>query len=271
RFLPLLYNRRHLGVSMFVVAFAHAILATIWYHSYGVESPFLSIFSSPGSFSTIADFPFQQFGAVALFIFLLMAATSHDYWNTNLGAPFWKALHMTVYVAYALLIVHIATGPVQNTNTGFSATLLLTSVGSVAILHLAAALKSWRADVSVDHDEWVSVGSWRDIPDNGAVTVQIAGDERVAIFRYERCKLAAVANVCKHQNGPLGEGRVIDGCITCPWHGFQYQPEDGRSPAPFTEKIATYDLRLEGDQLMLSTKALADGTARPITLIEVAQ
>mgnify|MGYP003753304843 CR=1 FL=1 len=46
-------------------------------------------------------------------------------------------------------------------------------------------------------------------------------------------------NVCKHQMGPLGEGKIIDGCITCPWHGYQYLPANGQSPPPFTEMVKT--------------------------------
>ena len=46
--------------------------------------------------------------------------------------------------------------------------------------------------------------------------------------------------VCQHQNGPLGEGKVVDGCVVCPWHGYEYRPETGASPPPFTEKVPTY-------------------------------
>ncbi|MEO1082273.1 MAG: Rieske 2Fe-2S domain-containing protein [Pseudomonadota bacterium] len=268
RFLPLLYNRRHLGVSMFLVALAHAGLATLWYHGFGVTNPIASIFSSPGSLSHISDFPFQPFGALALFVFLLMAATSHDFWNANLGAPLWKALHMLVYPAYGLITLHVATGAMQSANTGFSPVLLGASVTVVGGLHIAALLRSRGANRSARSEEWVSIGSWRDIADNSGIVVRISRDERVAVFRYEGNKLAAVSNVCKHQAGPLGEGRVIDGCITCPWHGFQYRPEDGRAPPPFTEKLATYNLRLEGDVLFLHTVALPEGTARPVLEVQ---
>ena len=39
RFLPLLYNRRHLGVMTFIVGLAHALLATVWYGAFGVVNP----------------------------------------------------------------------------------------------------------------------------------------------------------------------------------------------------------------------------------------
>ena len=72
----------------------------------------------------------------------------------------------------------------------------------------------------------------------------MAEGQSIAVFKYDQ-KISAVSNTCKHQNGPLGEGRIIDGCITCPWHGYQYLPDSGTSPPPFQEKIATYQVLLE--------------------------
>ena len=266
--LPLLYNRRHFGVSMFVVVLVHALLATIWYHSFGDLNPIVSIFTSPGEFDRISDLPFQRFGAAALVILFLMAATSHDFWNTNLGASMWKALHMGVYLAYALVVLHVATGALQEPNTGVSAAFLYGSVALVGGLHLAAMARGRGDALRIPTAEWVSIGPWRGIPNDAAITVQVGTDERVAVFRYDEHKLAAVANACKHQAGPLGEGRIIDGCITCPWHGFQYRPEDGCSPPPFTERLATYRLELRGDQVWLDPRALPEGTARPVLIID---
>ncbi|MEM1260976.1 MAG: Rieske 2Fe-2S domain-containing protein [Pseudomonadota bacterium] len=270
RFLPLLYNRRHLGVSMFIVALAHAVLATLWYHGFGIVSPLESLFAWPAEINTFVDIPFQPIGAIALVILLSLAATSHDYWNANLGAPLWKALHMLVYVAYAAVLVHVALGALQESNTGFSADMVAGSLFIVGGLHIASALLASGATSKKAEESWVSIGSWRDLADNRGMTVAIGGAERIAVFRYEGYKIAAVSNVCRHQNGPLGEGRVIDGCITCPWHGFQYRPEDGRSPPPFTDKIATYDVRIDGDQVLVNPAPLPPGTARPVAIIEEA-
>ncbi len=84
-------------------------------------------------------------------------------------------------------------------------------------------------------------------------------NERVAIFKYEN-KLSAVHNVCKHQGGPLGEGKIIDGCITCPWHGYQYLPHNGQSPPPFTEKVATFQVKLLRTSVYINPNAYAEGT-----------
>jgi sulfoxide reductase heme-binding subunit YedZ len=268
RFLPLLYNRRHMGVSMFLIVLVHAILVIIWYHSFGPLNPIESIFTSPGSFDNSADVPFQPLGFFALIILFVMAATSHDYWNANLGGPAWKAIHMMVYVAFALVIAHVSYGAMQDSTVGLLPVLVLVSAGMVASLHLVAALFFSKADVKESAGKWIDIGDWKSIGNNRAKTIQIGNGERVAIFRYENNKLAAISNVCQHQNGPLGEGCIIDGLITCPWHGFQYRPEDGRSPAPFTERVGTYELKMEADKVMLNTAGLPDGTERPVLVIE---
>ena len=89
--------------------------------------------------------------------------------------------------------------------------------------------------------------------------VQLAGAEAVAIFR-DNGALSAISNLCAHQNGPLGEGRVIDGCVTCPWHGYQYRLRDGCAPPPFTERLATYRLSLDGHRILLDPRPNPPGT-----------
>ena len=267
RFLPLLYNRRHFGVSMFVVTLVHAVLAIIWYHSFGVVSLLESLFSSPGSFTSFADVPYQPIGAVALLILLLLAATSHDFWNTNLGPAVWKALHMLVYVAYALIVVHVASGAMQRADTGVAPWFVLGSVVVVATLHLAAAWASREPRSHANDDNWIDAGRWDDITDGAGKVLDVPGAERIAVFRYDGYTFAATGNVCRHQGGPLAEGRVIDGCITCPWHGFQYRPEDGCSPPPFTEKIETYPIRIVDDRVHVDPNPLPPGTARDVAVV----
>ncbi|MEM8799252.1 MAG: Rieske 2Fe-2S domain-containing protein [Pseudomonadota bacterium] len=261
-FLPLLYNRRHFGVFTFVVALAHGLFSLAWYHGFGVIDPISSLFGINPAYGSFSRFPFQTLGAGALIILFLLAATSHDYWNTNLGAPFWKTLHMLVYLAYGLIVVHVAMGAAAGAFSGFRPTMVIAGAALVSLFHLAAMAKSLSAR-KVDGD-WLNAGPWAEIADGTAVILTPPSGDRIAVFRYDGNKIAAVANACKHQNGPLGEGRVIDGCITCPWHGFQYRPEDGASPAPYTEKIATYHARLNGDRVEVDPNPLPPGTPRAV-------
>lgn len=266
RFIPLLYNRRHLGVTMFLIAAVHGIFSILQFHVGGNANPFISIFTSNQAYNTFIDFPFQSLGFLALIILFLMAATSHDFWLKNLSPKAWKSLHMMVYLAYFLIVMHIMLGIIQLENN--PAFVIIVGVGALCliVLHLLAGLKATRKDgeeISQDGN-WVLVGVLDDIADNRAKIVNVE-QETIAVFKYNG-KLSAISNVCKHQNGPLGEGKIIDGCITCPWHGYQYQPEDGCSPPPFTEKVSTFELKIEDEQVFVNPFPKPEGTRiEPIT------
>jgi methionine sulfoxide reductase heme-binding subunit len=87
------------------------------------------------------------------------------------------------------------------------------------------------------------------------------------VFRYGG-RISAVTNVCAHQRGPLGEGKYVDGCITCPWHGWQYRPGNGQSPPPFQERIATFRVRVKNRRVLLDPRPLPPGTPVEPALIE---
>lgn len=247
RFLPLLYNRRHLGVMTFLVAAAHFALATFWYHAGGPLNPFVSIFVSNPLYDSVEGFPFEVFGLGALAILYLMAATSHDFWLKNLSASVWKLLHMLVYVAFGLLVLHVAYGALMTEKSPVYVVLIVAALALVAGLHILAGLREWSRDSGMKGlhapEGWIDVCAPDDIPDKRAVIAPLPKGDRVAIFR-DGAKIYAVQNACRHQNGPLGEGCIKDGTITCPWHGWQYRPQDGVSPPPFEERIATHDVRL---------------------------
>ncbi len=263
RFLPLLYNRRHFGVITCAVAFVHATYVISIYFSFSSIDKYAAVLGANTSFGQFLGFPFELFGVFALLILLVMAVTSHDFWMHFLTPGVWKAIHMSVYVAYTLIVLHVSLGYLQAAANPIFAMVVVTSCMAVAGLHFLAGRAERRKDRAAaetdDTSSWVIAGAVDDIPLDRAVIVSLEGDERVAVFRHGN-KLSALSNVCAHQNGPLGEGRIIDGCVTCPWHGFQYRVEDGRAPAPFTEKIATYRLKLKGDQVLLDPQACAPGT-----------
>jgi len=89
----------------------------------------------------------------------------------------------------------------------------------------------------------------------------------VAIFKYDG-KISAVSNVCQHQNGPLGEGKIVFGCITCPWHGYQYQPDTGASPPPFVEKVPTFNVRVRNGRVFVHPQPNPAGTRAEPALME---
>lgn len=259
RFLPLLYNRRHLGVTMFLLALAHGVFSLVQFHALGDVGPLVSLFSSNVRFGSVSQFPFQSLGFAALLILFLMAATSHDFWLQTLTPRVWKRLHMAVYVAYALLVAHVALGALQSERSPLLAAVMIAGAATVCSLHLAAGFVERAKDTAPPATaDFVDVCSVEQIPEKRAFVASL-GEERVAVFKYDG-KVSAISNVCRHQNGPLGEGRIIDGCVTCPWHGFQYQPDCGASPPPFTDKVETFDVRVQNGRVLVNPAAHPPGT-----------
>lgn len=267
RFLPLLYNRRHFGVLVFAIAAAHFVAVVDWYYADGVLDPLVALlaFSDRGQNGA---WPFVPLGLSAFLILAVMAATSHDFWLAFLGPPLWKALHMGVYAAYALIVAHVAFGALQDPRDGRLAAVLSVAALAVAALHVAAAWLGKSEDRAslrgplVDSSSWLDVGEAMAVPPGGAVVVRPAGGEAIAVFN-DGGAFSAVSHLCAHQNGPLGEGRIVDGCIVCPWHGYQYRLADGCAPAPFTEKIATYNLTAQGTRLRVDPRPNPPGTPVP--------
>lgn len=278
-FLPLLFNRRHMGVTMFLLALIHVNGwklpdgpwklfgaatpkfpwnfhgAITWYHDFGNLDPLVSLFVGNRHYGDFIRFPFEVLGVIALVILFLMAATSHDFWLANLTAPIWKALHMGVYVAYACVVGHVVLGALQSNPHPVLAIGVGAGMVWILAIHLICGAREWRRDMEsppVHQDGFVEVGTFGEIPEGQAKVVMVGG-ERAAVYRHEG-RIFALSNVCQHQNGPLGEGRIVDGCVTCPWHGYQYNPANGASPPPFQERVPTFTVRMEGDRILLRAR-----------------
>lgn len=52
------------------------------------------------------------------------------------------------------------------------------------------------------------------------------GEAQVGLF-HSKEGLFAIDNLCPHRGAPLHEGYVSDGQVTCPWHQWQFQLDDG--------------------------------------------
>jgi sulfoxide reductase heme-binding subunit YedZ len=262
RYLPLLYNRRHLGVATFLLGLVHGAFALVQFHALSDVNPLVSVLVTSRQYASLPDFPFQQLGVAALGILFLMAATSHDFWLRALSAPLWKSLHMLVYVAYALLVAHVSLGALQAERHPALPALLLAGVTTVLALHAWAAwLESARdreLQGALGSDGFVDVCDVRDIPETRARPVCLSG-ERVAVYRYNGT-VSAVSGVCRHQNGPLAEGKIVGGCIVCPWHGYEYDPVTGCAPPPFTEKLPTFSVKVIGTRVLVHPQPHPPGT-----------
>jgi 3-phenylpropionate/trans-cinnamate dioxygenase ferredoxin subunit len=92
------------------------------------------------------------------------------------------------------------------------------------------------------------VASASDIP-TGEVRVVQCGARSLAMSNVDGT-LYAIDNVCTHDNGPLGEGRLRNGRILCPRHGAAFDAKTGRVLSlPAVKSVAAYEVTVDGDDV----------------------
>ena len=73
--------------------------------------------------------------------------------------------------------------------------------------------------------EWIRLAPVTALPPGQAVRVNV-DDLCLALFHVGD-RFYAVDDACLHMVGPLSEGRVCDGVVTCPWHAWRYELASG--------------------------------------------
>ncbi len=97
---------------------------------------------------------------------------------------------------------------------------------------------------------WVAIGTLSDIPLRGARCVK-NGDMTIAVFRTADNKVFAIEDKCPHKNGPLSQGIVHDGCVTCPLHNWVISLETGKAQGADEGETRTFPIRMDGETILL--------------------
>jgi 3-phenylpropionate/trans-cinnamate dioxygenase ferredoxin subunit len=96
--------------------------------------------------------------------------------------------------------------------------------------------------------DFVRVARVADIPDPGKLVVEV-DDRLVVVFRVGG-QFYCLDDVCTHDGGPLGEGRLEDHTIACPRHGAKFDIRDGRAlTMPATKPTSVHDVKIENEQI----------------------
>ena len=175
-----------------------------------------------------------------------------DYTDTDgtarLRATVHATLMTTALVLFVVSLVLRAGGPADRTIP-----IVLVVVGYL-VMSLAAAIGGdlvYLIGTHVNRHAWRGVGAkWLplelgelpDIPEGGPTKAKAGSNTLVLVRAGER--IEALHETCAHAGGPLAEGRLIDGCIECPWHGSRFRLADGhvaRGPAMYDQP--SYEVR----------------------------
>ena len=103
---------------------------------------------------------------------------------------------------------------------------------------------------------WIQIGSLNDIPRLGSRVVRTP-QGNIALFRTEDDAVFALDDRCPHKNGPLSQGIVHNGRVTCPLHNFVIDLASGRAIAPDEGCTRSYPTKIEGGLVWFAIDQIA--------------
>lgn len=108
--------------------------------------------------------------------------------------------------------------------------------------------------MTVTVSEFVKVAKVSDVP-TGQVKVFDAGGKRVCLCNVDG-QFYAVADLCTHDDGPLGEGELMGDQIECPRHGARFDVKTGKVLClPAVVPIPTYPVEVRGEDVWVGVPA----------------
>ncbi|HYH00471.1 MAG TPA: Rieske (2Fe-2S) protein [Terriglobales bacterium] len=103
--------------------------------------------------------------------------------------------------------------------------------------------------------EFVRIGSTAEMPEPGEAKEFEVNGRLICVANVDG-DYSAMDNVCVHRGGPLGQGSVERRKVICPWHGWEFDPLTGAAAHNPQHRVAIYDLRIEGDDVLVYTTPL---------------
>lgn len=104
---------------------------------------------------------------------------------------------------------------------------------------------------------FVPVAKLAELSQSDALVVELEG-RQIALF-LSNGEVYAYDNFCPHRGGPLGEGLVRDGCVTCPWHDWTFELKSGRHVRHAGAMLTRYASRISGDDVLVCAVPVPQG------------
>ncbi len=99
--------------------------------------------------------------------------------------------------------------------------------------------------------EYIAVGRAEDIVE-GEVRPYNANGTNLVLAKYHG-EIYALANLCSHDGGDLGEADLVGDCLRCPRHGARFDLKTGAAKSmPAVVGIDTYDVKIENGIVMVA-------------------
>ncbi|MEH2331985.1 NifU family protein [Nostoc sp.] len=96
---------------------------------------------------------------------------------------------------------------------------------------------------------WIKVATIEQVPEFSVLAVQLAGNS--LILHRQGIIVKCYRNACTHLGSALDRGKVENGIITCPSHGFQYKLETGECLTAPDVSLQSYPVKIKDDKVFV--------------------
>ncbi|MBM3204870.1 Rieske 2Fe-2S domain-containing protein, partial [Candidatus Uhrbacteria bacterium] len=174
----------------------------------------------------------------------------------------WKQVHVLIHIGFLSLVLHAWLAYVVIAPMWLKTAFILI-VSFTWGSHLIGWVIKWREhtrllktaersqQIMIDGKEYWSVGKPEDFVDGRGKKFLIK-NLPIAVFRHKE-KFFGLFAMCAHQKGPMEKGKIVNGYVECPWHGWQYSCETGQAPPGFHDQLAFYPCVVQEGMVWVSS------------------
>jgi 3-phenylpropionate/trans-cinnamate dioxygenase ferredoxin subunit len=99
------------------------------------------------------------------------------------------------------------------------------------------------------------IGDAADVPEGEVRVLRCAGGRELAVSNIDG-EYFAIDDLCTHDGGTLGEGRLRRGRVVCPRHGAQFDARTGKVLSlPAVRDVQAYPVTVEDGSLLVDCDA----------------
>jgi nitrite reductase (NADH) small subunit len=102
-------------------------------------------------------------------------------------------------------------------------------------------------------DRFVRVCGLEELRDGEARVIELEG-RKIALFRLED-EVYALDNDCPHRGGPIAEGEIQGGRVTCPWHEWTFDIRSGLCTLNSAVRLTRFDARVVDGEVRVCSRA----------------
>ena len=92
---------------------------------------------------------------------------------------------------------------------------------------------------------WTKILPVAECPVGGARYIEASGHELAVFHLSDPDRIVVVRNSCPHAGGNLAAGEVSDDAVTCPWHQWKFNLDDGVCTLSPQVHLRRYESKVE--------------------------